>query len=145
MKSSHLMLFNTKATSCAHYANYGFEFVYLYRLMKENSPEIYSSKKSLLKYIIILFQQNLLQLKILKIRNQSNPQNTKNTTKFGQKSPHLNRTPENKPWEKQKICPLRGHILIARFARSSLRSKSLNFFLNLSETGNSIYLRLYQP
>ena len=24
-------------------------------------------------------------------------------------------------------------------------SQSLNFFLNLSETGNSIYLRLYQP
>ena len=25
--------------------------------------------------------------------------------------------------ERQKICPLRGHILIARFARSSLRSQ----------------------
>ena len=41
------------------------------------------------------------QLKIPRIRNQSNPQNTKNTTKFRPKPPHLNRTLENKPWEKQ--------------------------------------------
>ena len=30
------------------------------------------------------------KLEISRIRNHSNPQNTKNTTKFGPKSPHLN-------------------------------------------------------
>ena len=41
--------------------------------------------------------QTKAQLKISRIQNQSNPQNTKNTTKFGPKSPHLNRTLGNKP------------------------------------------------
>ena len=50
---------------------------------------------------ISLNVQTKVQLKISRIRNQSNPQNTKNTTKFGPKSPHLNRTLENKPSEKQ--------------------------------------------
>ena len=79
-----------------HYTK--FSFIYIFSLTKSSKPEPVSPLTR-----ISLNVQTKAQLKISRIRNQSNPQNTKNTTKFGPKSPHLNRTLENKLWEnKQK-------------------------------------------